>query len=159
MSGLWLDVCPISMQSTSNNRALFFDNVDIFALLWRQRSCFESRSLLLFHASQSLGDPCTVCAKSTSPIFVFDLSNFDGSSYHYEPNIVVELLPHLPPVREGLGSNLGPGSGYPDRGFSWGFSLPPVEVWDSTSSQATSPFFPTLFLIHYSRGVLSFDAL
>jgi hypothetical protein len=49
------------------------------------------------------------------------------------PNVAAEWLAFLLHIRDNLGSNLGPETGYSDRGFSWFFSIPPDKFRDSSS--------------------------
>jgi hypothetical protein len=61
------------------------------------------------------------------------------------PKVVVEWLKLLLHNREVPGSNLGPETGYPDRGFSWFSSVNTCECWDSGLKLGHDRFLPNTF--------------
>jgi hypothetical protein len=56
------------------------------------------------------------------------------STYATGPNVTAMWLTFLLCILEVLGSNLDLETGYPDSGFSWFPSVPPVQFWDGTSN-------------------------
>jgi hypothetical protein len=54
-------------------------------------------------------------------------------AYTKTQNVFVEWLTLLSLIQEVPGSNLGLGTGYSDRGFSWFLPVPPGKCWDSTT--------------------------